>query len=161
MGRLKKPPALPFGALLSPALGQRHRLRPTVGHGRSTGGRTRQCSGGGHCPRFLPLGRCLHGGVVVVIIVYLEWGHFRHLILARSGRSQTTYTSTQIKRRNWVMEGPKSPHFRLMLSLELGAPRLAFGFALAATTSVDSPQREFFKIVPVRCDGGKANCCSF
>jgi hypothetical protein len=101
----------------------RHRLRPTAGHGRSTGGRTSQCSGGGHCPRFLPLGRCLHVGVVVVVIVYLEWGHFRHLILVRSGRSQTTYTSTQIKRRNWVMEGPRSPHFRLMLSLELGGPK--------------------------------------
>jgi hypothetical protein len=37
-----------------------------------------------------------------------------------------------------------------MLSLELGAPRLAYGFAQAANTSVDLLRREFFKFVLVR-----------
>jgi hypothetical protein len=35
-----------------------------------------------------------------------------------------------------------------MLSLELGAPRLAYGFALAAGTLVDSLRPEFFKTRP-------------
>jgi hypothetical protein len=48
------------------------------------------------------------------------------------------------------MEGPRSPQHCSMPSLELGAPRLAYGFALAASTSVDSPRREFFKFVLVR-----------
>jgi hypothetical protein len=32
-----------------------------------------------------------------------------------------------------------------MLTLELGTPRLAYGFALATSTLVDSLQHEFFK----------------
>jgi hypothetical protein len=37
-----------------------------------------------------------------------------------------------------------------MLSLELGALMLAYGFALAVSTLVDSLLREFFKFVPAR-----------
>ncbi len=48
------------------------------------------------------------------------------------------------------MEGPRLPQFWFVPSLELGAPRLAYGFALAASMSVDSPRREFFKFVPLR-----------
>jgi hypothetical protein len=43
-----------------------------------------------------------------------------------------------------------------MLSLELGAPRLAYGFALAAGTSVDSPRREFLNSSQRGGDSGKA-----
>jgi hypothetical protein len=32
----------------------------------------------------------------------------------------------------------------------IGGPKLAYGFALAASTSVDSPRREFLKFVPVQ-----------
>jgi hypothetical protein len=37
-----------------------------------------------------------------------------------------------------------------MPSLELGAPRLVYGFALVASTSVDSLWREFFKFFLAR-----------
>jgi hypothetical protein len=37
-----------------------------------------------------------------------------------------------------------------MPSLELGAPRLGYGFAMAAGTLVDSLWREFFKFVLAR-----------
>jgi hypothetical protein len=37
-------------------------------------GRIRPCSGGGHRLHCPPLGWYLHAGVVVVIIVHLEWG---------------------------------------------------------------------------------------
>jgi hypothetical protein len=35
---------------------------------------SRPRSGGGHLLRCPPLGRYLHGGIVVIIIVHLEWG---------------------------------------------------------------------------------------
>jgi hypothetical protein len=96
------------------------------------------------CP---PWGRYMHGGVVFIIIVHLEWGS--------SAWGQTSNTFTLIKRRAWVLEGPGSPLFCFMLSLELGAPRLAYRYALAASTLVDSPRCEFFKFVLARWWQGK------
>jgi hypothetical protein len=43
-----------------------------------------------------------------------------------------------------------------MLNLELGAPRLAYGFALATSTLVDSLQRGFYPSWRGG-DGGKVN----
>jgi hypothetical protein len=44
-----------------------------------------------------------------------------------------------------------------MLSLELGAPRLAYGFALAAGTSLDLLRRDFFNSSWRGGDISKAN----
>ncbi len=106
-------------------------------------GWTHPCSGGGHRSHCPPLGRYLHGCVVVVLIVHLEW--------ESSSLSNTCsfwaepniiyfYTN---KTPRLGMEGPRTPHFWFMLSLEHEAPWLAYGFALAASTSVDSPRRPF------------------
>jgi hypothetical protein len=83
-------------------------------------------------------------GVVVVIIIHLEWGS------SSSSNTRSFWAEPNIiyfyinKMPHLGMKGPRSLYFWFMLSLELRAPRLAYGFALAASTSVDSPRREFF-----------------
>jgi hypothetical protein len=57
-----------------------------------------------------------------------------------------------INRRDWVGWGPDRRTLPNADSLELGDPRLAYGFALATSTLVLSWRGG---------DGGKANCCSY
>jgi hypothetical protein len=105
------------------------------------------------CPSW---GQYLHGRIVKVIIIHLEWGSSSSSNTRRSGRSQTSNTFKLIKCRTWVQQGPRSPLFWFMLSLELEAPRLAYGYApVAAGTSVDLPRHEFFKFVPARWRQGE------
>jgi hypothetical protein len=74
-------------------------------------GRTHPCSGGGHCPHCPPLGRYLHGGVVVILIVHLEWGS------SSSSNTRSFLAEPNIiyfytnKTQPLGMEGPRSPHF--------------------------------------------------
>jgi hypothetical protein len=68
-------------------------------------GRTHPCSGGGHRLRCLPLGQHLHGGVVVIIIVHLEWGPSSTPNIRSFWAEPNINTSTQIKCRAWVRVG--------------------------------------------------------
>jgi hypothetical protein len=54
------------------------------------------------CPHW---GRNLHGGVVVVIIVHLEWGPSSTPNTRPFWAEPNKATSTEIKRRNWVRRG--------------------------------------------------------
>jgi hypothetical protein len=113
-------------------------------------GQTRPCSGGDHLIVARSwVGTCM-GALYSSSSSIWSGGRFRHLILVRSGQSQTSNTFTLIKCCAWVLEGPRSPLFWFMQSLELGTQRLDYGYALAASTLVDSPRHEFFHFVLTR-----------
>jgi hypothetical protein len=73
---------------------------------------------------------------VVVFIVHLEWGPSSTSNILPSGRSLTAYFYINKLPRLGKGGAQFAPH-RPLLSLELGTPRLAYGFALAASTLVD------------------------
>ncbi len=87
--------------------------------------------------------RCLHGGVVVVFMVHLEWGPSSTSNIRPSGRSLTSdyYIHKYCKLPRLGNGGAQFAAHRPLLSLELGTPWLAYGFALAADTLVDPLQR--------------------
>jgi hypothetical protein len=89
---------------------------------------------------------------VVIFIVHLEWGPSSLPNTRPSGRSLTSYFYINNLPRLGKGGAQFAAH-RPMLSLELGTLRLAYSFALAAGTLVDSSWRSG--------DGGKANCCSY
>ncbi len=52
-----------------------------------------------------------------------------------------------INRRDWVCWGPDRRTLPNAVSLELGDPRLAYGFALATSTLVDTLRRGIYPVL--------------
>ncbi len=72
------------------------------------------------CPSW---GRYLHGGVVKVIIVHLEWGSSSSSNTCRYERSQTSNTFKLIKRCAWVQQGPRVASILVHAKPGIGGPK--------------------------------------
>jgi hypothetical protein len=84
---------------------------------------------------------------VVVFIIHLEWGLSSSSNIRPFWAEPNSNNFDINKLPRLGKGGAQFAAHRPMLSLELGTLRLAYGFALAASTLVDSLRREFFKFV--------------